>query len=193
MVETISPVVHGNRRTYLLSAALHVLGATTSAGLLGAALGAVGALSGAPWSAGLIVLASVALIYALREGLLVPIPLPQARRQVPAWWRTFFSRPVASFLYGLGLGIGFATHLTFGTFVAVTLGALVSGDPPLGMLICAPFGLARGIASVMAGASHRTGEHDQIERLERLATTSAPRLANAATLALLGSIALVVG
>ncbi len=190
MVETISPVVHGTRRSYIASATLHVLGATASAALLGAALGGIGALSGAPWRAGALVLALLAALYALREGVGLPIPVPEARRQVPAWWRTFFARPVASLLYGLGLGIGFATHLTFGTFVVVAVGAMLSGDPRLGVAICMPFGLARAVAAVVVGREHRTGNNDALARLEGAATTPAPRVANATMLATVAALAL---
>jgi hypothetical protein len=82
---------------------------------------------------------------------------------------------VASLLYGLGLGIGFLTFLTYGTFVAVTVGAVASGDPPTGALLCGPFGLARGL-SVLAGARSEAGP------LDRLADTAWPRLVNAAAL-----------
>ena len=41
----------------------------------------------------------------------LPVPVPQLRRQVPDWWRTFFPPHVAAFLYGIGLGPGFLTYL----------------------------------------------------------------------------------
>src|SRR5687767_1519634 len=111
MVETISPVVHGGRnRSYWTSITSHVLGATLAAAAFGAVLGGVGALSGAPWGGiGAIVIALVAALYVARDALRLPIPTFDRKKQVPEWWRTFYSRPVASLLYGLGLGIGFLT------------------------------------------------------------------------------------
>jgi hypothetical protein len=181
MVTTIDPVVHGGRnRSYALAVALHVFGATVAAAALGALLGGVGALIGGPWGpAGPIAIAAVAALYALREGGGVPVPIPDRHRQVPEWWRTFYSAPVSSLLYGLGLGVGFLTFLTYGTFVAVAAGAVASGSPVLGALVCAPFGLARGLSILLAG---RRGGASTLDRLEALSTTRGPRLVNAAAL-----------
>jgi hypothetical protein len=184
MVETITPVVHeGNRRRYLTSVALHTLGATLAAGAFGALLGALGELLSAPWgSGGAVAVLAVAGLYLLREVFSLPIPIPDRHRQVPEWWRRFYSPPTAAFLYGLGLGIGFLTFLTFGTFVAVAAGALVSGDPLLGAAVCAPFGLARGL-SVLFGGWGEWGA----DPLDHIAATPWPRIVNALAL---GGVAL---
>ena len=196
MAETITPVVHGGRKfPYWVSVALHVLGATAASATFGASLGIVGGLLGAPWGiAGLWVLASIALLYALREGLKLPIPVFDRRRQVPEWWRTFYSPPIAALLYGLGLGVGFLTFLTFGTFVAVTAGALLSGDALTGAVVCAPFGLARAL-SILVTARVSSGEGAAliVERLDRTGNTAAPRLANAAVLLALLVVAAIGG
>src|SRR5438477_3054101 len=152
MVQTITPVVHGGRHgRWLGSVAAYTFGATVSAAALGAALGGVGRLLGAPWgAAGLWALAVVAAVFSVRELFGVPIPLPNLHRQVPEWWRTFFSPPVTSFLYGLGLGVGFLTYLSFGTLVAVGAVAVASGRPLIGLAVMAPFGLARGLSVLVA-------------------------------------------
>ena len=182
MVETITPVVYGRRSRYVIALILHALAASATAGLTGALLGAVGMLVGAPWgSAGLVAVAMVAALYFLREAAGIPIPLPNARRQVPEWWRTFFSPPVAAALYGAGLGVAFATFLSFGTFVAVAAGAVASGDPVLGALVCAPFGLARAVAVGMIGV--RTNEPGRsVTQLTNLGATRLPRTVNAVIL-----------
>ena len=194
MVETIAPVVHGDRRSrYRLAVALHTLGAALAAGALGLALGGLGALLGAPWGmAGLIAVAFVAGIYLLREAVGLPVPIPDRHRQVPEWWRSFYSPPVAALLYGLGLGVGFLTFLSFGTYVAVAAAALASGDPLIGALLCMPFGLARGLSGMV---SSRTGSADAAasvtDRLEELAGGRLPRAVNALALAaLFGTAAL---
>src|SRR5262245_626159 len=130
MVETITPVVHGgSRKAWTGSLAIHVLGATLGAAGLGALLGGVGALFGAPWGvAGTFAMAMVAAAYVVAE-LGIRVPVPQLRRQVPDWWRTFFPHRLAAFLYGLGLGPGFLTYLTHGTLVVVALAAVASGSP----------------------------------------------------------------
>ncbi len=152
MVETITPVVHGGRRfRYLRSVAIHTLAATVAAGTVGLLLGALGALAGGPWSpGGLIVLGALAAVYAARELFRLPIPLPDRKAQVPAWWRGFYGPDVTAALYGLGLGPGFLTYLTFGTYAAVLAGSFITADPLLGALISAPFGFARGL-SILVG------------------------------------------
>ena len=74
-------------------------------------------------------MAAVALAYAAREAFGLPLPVPAARRQVPDWWRSFFSWPVAATLYGAGLGIGFLTFLSNGGLVVVAVAAVASGRP----------------------------------------------------------------
>jgi hypothetical protein len=153
MVETITPVVHGGRGRWLGAVALHALGATATAALFGAGLGWVGARLGAPWGrTGILAVGAVALVYAVGRA-----PVPQLRRQVPDWWRTFFGRPVAALLYGAGLGVGFLTYLERGTLVAIAVAAVATGDPGAGALVLAPFGLVRGL-SVLASWSSATPE-----------------------------------
>ena len=190
MVETIAPVVYGRRSSYFFSLTLHALAAAVTAAATGAVLGTIGLLAGAPWgTTGVIVVAGVALLYALREAFRLPIPLPNARRQVPEWWRTFFSPPVAATLYGAGLGVAFVTFLSFGTFVAVAAAAVVSGSPLLGAALCAPFGLARAAAVGVVGA--RSAEPSMaVTSAAEFGGTAAPRVVNAVALALVTATAL---
>jgi hypothetical protein len=189
MVETITPAVHGGRRrSYAASIALHVLGAALGAGALGFALGAAGHLVGAPWGAvGAGVIALVATLYALREARVLSVPVLALRRQVPEWWRTFFSPQTSALLYGVGLGVGLGTFLSHGTFVVVSVAAALSSDPVTGALLCAPFGLARALSAVVAGARNPRAA---VDRLDELATTPLARLANLAVLALLAAAGL---
>jgi hypothetical protein len=196
MVETITPVVHGGRRgRWGVSVATHVVGAALGAAILGAALGAVGGILGAPWGpAGLWVAGGVAALYAARELLDLPIPLPDRREQVAEWWRTFFGPDAAAFLYGLGLGPGFLTYLRHGTLVAVAAVAVTSGSPLIAAVLMVPFGLARGL-SVLAAAPGRTEPRMEavMSRLDTLGTSALPRMVNGAVLLLLvGAIALAV-
>jgi hypothetical protein len=166
--------------------ALHALGATATAALFGAALGWLGRLFGAPWGRlGLVAVAAVAAVYALAEHPRLGVPVPQLRRQVPDWWRTFFGRPVAAALYGAGLGVGFLTYLAHGTLVAVAVATVATGRPLEGALVMAPFGLVRGL-SASAAWSSSTPETSRA-LVDRLA--AAPerpvRLANVAALLLL--------
>src|SRR5436853_1664481 len=187
MVETINPVVYGDakgsRSRYLTALTLHVVGATTAAGIFGAALGGVGSLLDAPWgAAGVLAVALSAGLYLLREAFGVPVPLLEARRQVPDWWRTFFSRNVTAFLYGAGVGIGFFTYLGHGTLLVVSIAAVATGRPLLGAALLAPFGLARALA---IGVGARTRDPSGlVNRLAAFARRGWPRLAHGIVLGL---------
>jgi hypothetical protein len=185
MAQTITPVGHGGRVSgWGASVALHAAGATLSAGLLGAALGGLGLLLGAPWGLpGAAAVALVAALYAGRELAGLPIPLPDARRQVPEWWRTQFAPGAASLLYGLGLGVGFATHLRHGTLVAAAAAVLATGEPILGALMLAPFGLARAATVLVARGVTSSWRLNRLsERLERWGLSPVPGWANGAAL-----------
>ena len=193
MVETITPVVHGGSRSrWGVSVAVHAIGAAASAAVAGALLAAAGGLLGAPWGvAGLGLVAAAAALYVARE-LGAPVPVPQLRRQVPDWWRTFFPPHVAAFLYGIGLGPGFLTYLSHGTVVVVSVAAFASGRPLVGAAVLAPFGLARGLGPVLAfGVRSPSDGAALVERLERSASRARWRVANAVALAAV-SAAMVV-
>lgn len=194
MVATITPAVHGGRTgAYWATLAVHAAAATVAAAAVGAALGGAGALLGAPWgAAGTIAVAVVALAYLGREAAGVPVPLLERRAQVPEWWRAFFSPAAAAGLYGAGLGVGFATHLRFGTYVAVAAAVLASGSPGAGALVCGAFGAARA-AAVAAGARARDGDEAEaaLESIERLGRTRLPATVNAAALAGIVAVAIV--
>ncbi|HEX6329974.1 MAG TPA: MauE/DoxX family redox-associated membrane protein [Actinomycetota bacterium] len=184
-METITPVVHGGSRgRWAVFLLVHVAGAAVAASAFGAALGGVGALLHAPWGgAGAAAIVGIAALYAAREAFGVPVPVPQLRRQVPDWWRTFFPFGPASFLYGLGLGVGFFTYLTHGTFVVVSTAALAGGRPLLGAALLAPFGVARGLGAVAAFGA-RTPEESSalVGSLARASAWVGWRAAHAAVL-----------
>src|SRR5215207_2833118 len=173
MVETITPVVHGGSRSrWGTSLALHAIGAAVAAAIVGSLLAGAGAL----------LVGAAAALYVARE-LGAPIPVPQLRRQVPDWWRTFFPPHVAAFLYGLGLGPAFLTYLGHGTVVVVSVAAFASGRPLLGAAMLAPFGLARGLGPVLAfGVRSPSDAAALVERLDRSASKGRWRVANALSL-----------
>jgi hypothetical protein len=195
MVETITPVVHGGRAGWWAgSVALHATGAVASGATFGAILGGVGSLLGAPWGGGrALVIALVAALYLVGEATVVPVPVPQLRRQVPQWWRTFFSVPVAAFLYGAGLGVGFLTYLAHGTLVVVAVAAVASGKPLVGAALLAPFGLARGLSVLVAVRARRPQEGSAlVARLARSASSPGWRAANVAAVLAVGVAAAVM-
>jgi hypothetical protein len=185
MVETITPVVHGGSRSrwgqFLV---LHVAGATLAAAAFGLALGAFGALLDAPWGrASAILVALLAGAYLAREAFGLPVPVPELRRQVPDWWRTFFPFGPASFLYGFGLGVGFLTYLAHGTLVVVAGAAVAAGHPLAGAAMLAPFGMARGLSAAVARRARTPAEGAAlVDRLARSASWPGWRIAHALAL-----------
>jgi hypothetical protein len=191
MVETITPVVHGgNRPKWGTAVAAHTLGAGLSAAAFGGVLGWIGTALGAPWGTpGLILVVAVTVLYTTRELLGLPIPVPERRRQVPESWRWRYPPNVASFLYGLGLGVGFLTHVRHGTLVVVAVAAAATGNPLAGAMLMVPFGLARGISLVVAsGAQTPEGLGAVTERLDRFAASGVPRAVNGAALLALAAV-----
>ncbi|MDP9242419.1 MAG: hypothetical protein M3O84_04510 [Actinomycetota bacterium] len=183
MVETINPVVYGGPRSrWRTGLAIHVLGATLAATAFGGALGLAGGLLRAPWgSAAPLIVGGLAALYLLREVFRIPVPVLEARRQVPDWWRTFFSRNVTAFLYGSGVGIGFLTYLGHGTLLVVSAAAFASERPLVGAVLVGPFGLSRGLAIVVA---RRTEDPSLlVDALASFARRGWPRVAHAAALA----------
>src|SRR5215207_5059274 len=157
MVETITPVVHGGSRSrWGISLALHAIAAAVAAAIVASLLAGAGALLGAPWGVpGATLVVAAAAMYVARE-LGARVPVPQLRRQVPDWWRTFFPPHVAAF---------------------------VSGRPLLGSAVLAPFGLARGLGPVLAfGVRSPSDAADLVERLDRSASRARWRVANALAL-----------
>ena len=190
MAETITPVVYGGRVRWIVALGLHVVGAISTAALFGAASGALGSLLGAPWGrAGMVALTIVAAVYAIGEIPRATATVPQLRRQVPDWWRGFFSWPTAALLYGAGLGIGFFTYLSHGTLVVVCAAALVSGDSLIGAMVVGVFGFARGL-SAARGANVRSQEDSQ-RLIDVLAGSSdhGRAIANGAASATIGVLA----
>ena len=184
MVETITPVVHGgNRNRWVVSVIVHAAGATAAAAVFGSLLAVAGALLGAPWGGpGVALVAASAGLYVARE-LGVAVPVPQLRRHVPDWWRTFFPPHIAAFLYGVGLGPGILTYLGHGTLVVVSVAAVASGYPLVGAVLLAPFGLARGLGPVLAFGVRSPGDGAAlVERLERSASRGRWRLVNGVAL-----------
>lgn len=189
MVETITPMVHGGSRgKWAVSMTLHVVAATLVAAAFGALLGAAGEALGAPWGSGWAVLVvGVGVAVLLREAGVLGFAVPQLRRQVPSWWRTYFGPHAAAALYGGALGVGFLTFVRHATLLIVVVVAVATGDPVLGALVVAPFGLARAAAVGVAGLGRQA---ETVDRLSAFAATSSVlAAANAAAAAM---VALVV-
>ena len=104
-------------------------------------------LHGAGGRASYLAAAAIAVLAALLEVRGTRI-VPQIRRQLPEHWRRLMPMPVAAALYGVLLGIGFTTFvLSFGVWALAGI-SLALGEPELGLLLGAGFGLGRALPIV---------------------------------------------
>jgi hypothetical protein len=190
MVETILPVVHGTRN-WLTSIALFAAGATGSAALLGLLLGAALPDGGRTAAAAV---ALFAFLAAAGELGLVRMPLPQLRRQVPERWRERYPQPLAALMYGLGLGVGFATYLPVATLIVVAVAVTALLGPVAGAVVLGAFGLGRGLALAVATGRVRSVEQatGRVEKMERIGGRRRLRVLNGLALAAL-SVLLALG
>jgi hypothetical protein len=161
MVETFTPAVCGSRRRQWLALTGFALGAVVVSALVGAALGAIGAVLGTQLS---LVAAGLALVAATREAGLVTFPLPQLRRQVPERWRFELPLPVWSVGYGAGLGAGFLTFQPVATFWVACAAAVALASPLAAAFCFAAFGAGRALMT----AWPRKGHEDATSAVESL-------------------------
>jgi hypothetical protein len=150
MVETIGLSGDGaRRRTTIASCATFAPGAVAGGivtfGLL-SGLGEV--VHGVGGRAAYAVAATIAIAAAVAEARGTRI-VPQIRRQLPERWRWTMPMPLAAALYGVLLGLGFTTFvLSFGVWALAGI-AFALGDPHLGLVIGAAFGIGRAIPVVL--------------------------------------------
>ena len=150
VVETLGPTGHtGGRRTTIAACITFLPGAVAGGLLTFGLLALLGeALHGAGGQVAFGAAAAIAVAAALLELRGTRI-VPQIRRQLPEHWRRVMPMPVAAALYGVLLGIGFTTFvLSFGVWALAGI-SLVIGDPAIGVLIGAGFGLGRAIPVVV--------------------------------------------
>jgi cytochrome c biogenesis protein CcdA len=191
MIDTLGPAGHdGGRRRTIAACAAFALGAplggiATFAGLsaLGAALQGGGAALGAG--------VAIAVVAAALDGLGAPVT-PQLRRQVPEAWRRVLPLPLAGFLYGILLGLGFTTYVLAFALPALAAIAVAVADVSLGLVLGVAFGVGRALPIVVLAPLAGTGVGARAIALmaERPALLRGARLADALALA---GVALVLG
>ena len=149
-IDTIGPTGHtGGRRITAAACATFLPGAIAGGLLTFGSLAWLGQLlHGAGGRAAYVVAAAIALTAAALEVRGTRI-VPQIRRQLPEHWRRVMPMPVAAALYGVLLGVGFTTFvLSFGVWALAGV-SLAIGDPALGLLLGAAFGIGRAIPIVV--------------------------------------------
>ncbi len=193
-IDTIGPTGHTGGRPITIAACATFLPGALAGGLVTfgslALLGDL--LHGAGGRAAYIAAAAIALLAAVLEVRGTRI-VPQIRRQLPEHWRRVMPMPLAAALYGLLLGLGFTTFvLTFGVWALAGV-SLAVGDPSLGLVLGAAFGIGRALPIVVLAplAGTDTGIRATELMCEREGVYLGLRRGDAAAL-LLVAVALVI-
>src|SRR5256886_900357 len=138
----------GRRRRGLRACGGFAAGALRGGVVAFGRLGAVGAaLRGAGAAVPVVFGAAIAGAAALGEARGVRI-VPQVRRQVPEAWRRLLPLPLAAWLYGILLGLGFTTFVLTLAVWALAGISVALGDPVLGLMIGLGFGIGRALPVV---------------------------------------------
>jgi len=156
MVDSLGRGAREGRPAVTLAACLaFAVGAIVGGAAVFGALGALGSLLGGGDNLATLAAFGVAVGGAAAELRGVRVR-PQIRRQVPEPWRRLLPLPVAAALYGVLLGVGFATFVL--TFAVVSLAAIsvALGDPALGIAVGAAFGAGRALPVVVLAPASRT-------------------------------------
>lgn len=174
------------RRTTVASCATFTVGAVLGGVATYGGLAALGALlHTAGEGVALAVAAAAAAAAALGEARGVRV-VPQIRHQVPEPWRRTLPLALASWLYGILLGLGFTTFVLTLAVWALAGVSLAAGQLALGLVIGVGFGLGRALPVVGLVATAATGPgRGLLERMEqRPQLLRRLRLADAAALTL---------
>jgi hypothetical protein len=156
MVDSLARGTREDRPAVTVAACMaFALGALAGGMAMFGGLGAIGSLLGAGGGLATLAAFGVAAGGSLAELRGVRIR-PQIRRQVPEPWRRVLPLPVAASLYGVLLGVGFATFVL--TFAVVSLAAisLALGDAGLGLAVGAAFAAGRALPVVVLAPASRT-------------------------------------
>jgi|SRR5581483_1582532 len=110
MALTINPAGSGTRATWITDTSFFFAGALLGAlAAAAASIAVVGLMSMfLPHAVILLMVGTLGSMTILHE-IGVSVPVPYSRRQVPEWWRSAMPMRVTSFVYGVALGLGFAT------------------------------------------------------------------------------------
>jgi hypothetical protein len=193
MLASITPLgERGRRSTWSVTVSAFALGATLSAALVGAALGALGSLvvGDALSSRARFVVLGFAL--AIAVGLeLLPGRMPGPRRQVNERWLDEYRGWVYGLGFGAQLGLGVSTVVSSAATYVAILAALLTAGAGRGAVAFGCYGAVRGLTPLLAARIRHPDQlltmHARLERWRKPAGRLAP-----AVLALL-FVATVVG
>jgi len=178
MLASITPLGERSRRQrWPVTVTSLIAGAVLAGGVVGAALGALGAVMPVAPAARLEVVLALVLLGVVFDVRLVGIGLPTHRRQVDDAWLRRYRGWVYGFGFGAQLGIGVVTIVTTSAVYVTLATEVLALDVRGGCLIGATFGFVRGV-TVLAGArvdspTRLAAFHRRFYRLERTAARTA--------------------
>lgn len=146
MIGTITPLVEvadGSRRHRMVLLA-YTAGSVTAAAVMGSLLGEFGRLLGGPWSWGRSALVILTIGLAAIELGMIRRPAPLIRRQTQKLWTDRFGHVTSAVLWGIDLGFGLTTRVTFASYWSLVAAAIALG-PEKGAFLMAGYGAGRAI------------------------------------------------
>lgn len=93
-----------------------------------------------------LILGVLSLLLAIREFGWARFPIPQWKRQTEKTWSHRMHPIVAAWWWGIDLGSGLTTLVTFSGYWLLVIVALLQGEPGYGALVLGMYGLGRGLA-----------------------------------------------
>lgn len=182
MLASITPLgERGRRSTWSVTVSAFALGATLTAALVGAGLGALGdlVLEDRLGTRGRLAVLGVGLAAAVLLELL-PGRMPGPRRQVNERWLDEYRGWVYGLGFGSQLGLGLTTVVTSAATYVALLATLLTGDPRRGALVFGCYGAVRGLTPLLGARIRRPDQlitlHHRLEDWRRPAGRLAPLL-----------------
>jgi len=147
MIGSITPLVQAANGPQQWWKALigFILGSVSASALVGGILGWIGQLQGLPMLWEVVWLSIVALGLGLIELGVIHRPSPLIRRQTRQAWRLRFGPVGSALLWGIDLGLGLTTRVTFASYWLLVAACLVIADPAEAALLMAGYGLGRTV------------------------------------------------
>lgn len=153
-------------KLWFRSVLAYTVAGCVSAVLVGAVLGAVGrGLGGPAGGAAFYLIGFLSLVLAAREWGWIGFRLPERKLQTEKVWVHEFGFVTASAMWGLHIGLGFATRVTYGGFWVLVAVALALGDPVYGAVLMLVYWLGRTLPVWVAPALLESGS-DAVELSE---------------------------
>ncbi len=154
LLGALTPLGKGARGLWFRSVLAYTAGGFVSATLTGMALGLVGRWLGVGAAADVpfYFISILALIIAAGEWGWICFRLPERKLQTEKFWAHEFGFIMASAMWGLHIGLGFATRVTYGGFWLLVTVALAMGDPTYGSILMLVYWLGRALPVWVAPA-----------------------------------------